>query len=384
MQHSVFKRTLLATLLAAASVCGSTWAGGVDTLSSAIADNPPAGALIAAGDSPYGEIESIMRVTQGKKIIHAVSQFHRIYAVDAGGHALGIYSIPEDPDPDVEAHHKYVLSTAYPKMAPLKVVFPGYVDMGVRADGGLRTEPWRTSENDYANKILAAAHGKKITSLVQYGQSMLATTADGELIAVVKNNGANEDERRVFAQLKEKLGNERAAEVVRGFQHFVVRTTTGKVVTTGAWYAFIDNHGDDRSNAFERLAQGKNIVSVAAAGDHTMALTDQGEVIATGDMRCETLEADAPLGAYNRCKNEISGYERLQEFMEKIGNKKVKSIAAGPYSVFAITQDGELISYGYNTNYARDNLVKEANGRKFIRVFPGAYQNLAIVESGKS
>lgn len=52
--------------------------------------------------------------------------------------------------------------------------------------------------------------------------------------------------------------------------------------------------------------------------------------------------------------------------------------------VFAITQDGELISYGYNTNHARDNLVKEANGRKFIRVFPGAYQNLAIVESGKS
>ncbi|XP_039252770.1 RCC1 and BTB domain-containing protein 1-like isoform X2 [Styela clava] len=110
----------------------------------------------------------------------------------------------------------------------------------------------------------------------------------------------------------------------------------------------------------------RKVVGIACGSHHSMVLTDDGEVYAWG---------------YNNCGQIGSGSTSNQTTPRKvnacIGNKRIIHIACGQTSSLAVTDNGEVYSWGYNGNgqLGVGNNVNQTNPCRIA-----ALQNVVIVQ----
>ena len=166
-----------------------------------------------------------------------------------------------------------------------------------------------------------------------------------------------------------------------GGGHTVVVSTLGQIWAAGYNdYGQLGTGGTVKQHAFVQVAfDGKNIVAVAAGGTHSAAITDSGELWTWG------YNDDGELGIGDTT-------DRHAPVKVSVNGQKIVAVAAGFWHTAAITDSGELWKWGYNSNGQlgiggttnRHAPVKvSANGQKIVAVAAGRLHTAAITDSGE-
>ena len=167
-----------------------------------------------------------------------------------------------------------------------------------------------------------------------------------------------------------------------GEHHTVVVSNLGQI-----WAAGLNDDGElgtggtERQHAFVHVAVGgKKIVVVAAKFCHTAAITDSGELWTWG------WNVDGQLGIGD---TEIYRHAPVKV---SVNGQKIVAVAAGTYHTAAVTDSGELWTWGDNnagqlgigdTTDRHAPVKVSVNGQKIVAVAAGVRHTAAITDSGE-
>ena len=133
----------------------------------------------------------------------------------------------------------------------------------------------------------------------------------------------------------------RVTGIAGGFAHSVAVTSTGAVLAWGKNYDGDLGNGSTTDSALPVkaiLPAGMKATAVAAGGDHSLALTTTGAVLAWG------YNGDGDLGNGNKVSSDVPVTVKLPT------GTKVTAIAAGGYFCLALTTTGAVLAWGYNAD----------------------------------
>ncbi|PAV84457.1 hypothetical protein WR25_18282 isoform E [Diploscapter pachys] len=128
-----------------------------------------------------------------------------------------------------------------------------------------------------------------------------------------------------------------------GIHHVVALTEEGKIFSWGSQNSFGElGHGhssstDSRPQQVQGVLNGEKVVAIACGSRHTLAVSDKGELFSFG------LNSDGQLGT-GRAANESSPR------IVPLHNRFVKSVACGHNNSMALTESGDVYVWGYNSN----------------------------------
>ena len=220
--------------------------------------------------------------------------------------------------------------------------------------------------------------GTKITAIAAGFAHSVALTSTGAVLAWGKNyngnlgNGSTTDSE-VPVKVNLPAGTKVTA-VAAGGEHNLALTSTGAVLAWG--YNADGQLGDGSTGASDvpvnvSLPTGTKVTAVAAGALHSLALTSTGAVLAWG------YNADGELGDGNRTNSDVPVKVKLP------GGTEVKAVAAGGYYSLALTSAGSVLAWGYNadgelgdgnrTNSDVPVKVKLPAGRKVTAVAGGGF-----------
>ncbi len=168
-----------------------------------------------------------------------------------------------------------------------------------------------------------------------------------------------------------------------GFAHSVALTSTGAVLAWGKNYNGDLGNGSTTDSSVPvtvHLPAGTKVTAVAAGGEHNLAVTLTGAVLAWG------YGADGQLG------NGGTGSSGTPVPVSLPTGIKVTAVAAGALHSLAVTSTGGVLAWGYNgdgelgdgskTNSNVPVKVKLPSGTKVIAVAAGGYYSLALTSTG--
>ena len=85
--------------------------------------------------------------------------------------------------------------------------------------------------------------------------------------------------------IAEALSTVRVASVAAGDEHSILCTAEGEVLTCGYGYGGVLGHGDEQDVHVPRVVMGlagKAVVTIAASGSHSLAVTVDGDLFRFG------------------------------------------------------------------------------------------------------
>jgi alpha-tubulin suppressor-like RCC1 family protein len=184
--------------------------------------------------------------------------------------------------------------------------------------------------------------------------------------------------------VKVKLpGGTRVTGIAAGFAHSLAVTSTGAVLAWGKNYnGDLGNGSTTDSDVPVKvdLPAGTKVTAVAAGGEHNLAVTSTGAVLAWG------YNADGQLG------NSGTGSSDVPVSVSLPTATKVIAVAAGALDSLAVTSTGAVLAWGYNadgelgdggtTNSDMPTTVKLPAGTKVTAVAAGGYYGLALTSTG--
>jgi len=176
----------------------------------------------------------------------------------------------------------------------------------------------------------------------------LVEDEDGEVGAFVHSNGlGHELDAETVCQLTPKrvaaLSQERVVGVALGYGFTLAVTDAGAVFSFGYGEQGELGHGSSTSVELPRrikiLAQmGQRFVAVAAGNGHVLALTEEGELYGWGHEGGNGHGSEATYrGAYERTPRRVAAF----------GRARVKLVYAWLSSSSAVTEEGELFTWGW-------------------------------------
>ncbi|CAE7828881.1 UVR8, partial [Symbiodinium necroappetens] len=232
--------------------------------------------------------------------------------------------------------------------------------------------------------VQVAFGGKKIVAVVAgYGHTA-AITNSGELWTWGRN-GAGQlgigDTADRHDPVKVSVKGQKIVAVAAGEKQTAAITDSGELYTWGHNGAGQLGVGDtkDRHAPVKVSVNGQKIVAVAAGKKHTAAITDSGELWTWGHNGVFQLGIGDTTNRHAPVKVSVNG-------------QKIAAVAAGDYHTAAITDSGELWTWGYNvfgqlgvgdtTNHHAPVKVS-VNGQQIVAVAAGYFHTAAITDSGK-
>ncbi|MDR2153290.1 MAG: hypothetical protein LBO72_10775 [Helicobacteraceae bacterium] len=244
-----------------------------------------------------------------------------------------------------------------------------------------------------ASETIAVANESKYPIVAAGGYHSLAIDANGAVYATGDNlNGklglGDNAGRNAFALVASPTSKKIAA-VAAGAEHSLALTSEGRVYATGANNNGQIGLGDElQRETFALVAPfaDTKIAAVAAGFDHSFAIDENGKLYAAG----WNYSGELGLGD-NAARNAFAPVKSLE-------GKKITRVAAagGVYALalsLALTSDGDVYATGYNANgqlglgdNANRNvftLAKSLEGKKIVAVAAGKEHSLALDASGK-
>ena len=147
------------------------------------------------------------------------------------------------------------------------------------------------------------------------------------------------------------IGGETRSILIKGIPEKVIQIVTGEnhamaLTKSGEIYSWGGNVFGQLGNGGKRLiyrpvligTNNKRIIKIAAGDNHSLALTEEGEVLAWG-WRYRVNQASFEKGLYN-----------TPHFVNLVKGKVI-DITAGTLHSLALTNDGKVWSWGENTDY---------------------------------
>lgn len=208
----------------------------------------------------------------------------------------------------------------------------------------------------------------------QAAAEVIFTTTDDEVYSMGTNAsgclGVGDTQSSLVPRSVEVLNGRKVIDIAAGAgPHVLVLTQEGEVYSWGHnSYMQLGNGGSSPGLTPTILSRNLNrkVVAISCGSHHSMVLTDDGEVYAWG---------------YNNCGQIGSGSTSNQTTPRKvnacIGTKRIVHIACGQTSSLAVTDNGEVYSWGYNGNgqLGVGNNVNQTNPCRIT-----ALQNVVIVQ----
>ena len=215
----------------------------------------------------------------------------------------------------------------------------------------------------------------------------LALTSTGAVFAWGWNivgqlgNGSTTDSD---APVKVRLpGGTKVTGIAAGFAHSVALTSTGAVLAWGKNYNGNLGNGSTTDSDVPvkvRLPGGTKVTGIAAGGEHNLAVTSTGAVLAWG------------YNAYGQLGDGSTGASDVPVNVSLPTGTKVKAVAAGASHSLAVTSTGAVLAWGYNAQgelgdgkRANSDVpvkVRLPDGTKVIAVAAGGYYSLALTSTG--
>ena len=178
-------------------------------------------------------------------------------------------------------------------------------------------------------------------------------------------------------------GGTKVTRIAGGFAHSVALTSTGSVLAWGKNYN--GNLGNASTTDSDvpvdvSLPAGTKVTAVAAGGEHNLAVTSTGAVLAWG------YNAAGQLGDGSTGASDVPVNVSLP------AGTKVTAVAAGASHSVALTSTGAVLAWGYNAdgelgdgNTTNSDVPVKVNlppGTKVIAVAAGGYYSLAVTSTG--
>ena len=252
---------------------------------------------------------------------------------------------------------------------------------------------WAAGENDYGQLgtgstveqhafVQVAFDGKQVVAVAAGGHHTAAITDSGELWTW-GSNGHGEvgiDTTDRHAPVKVSVNGQKIVAVAAGDFHTAAITDSGELWTWGS-----NGHGEvgidttDRHAPVKVSVNGQKIVAVAAGDFHTAAITDSGELWTWGYNFYGQLGVGDTTNRHAPAKVSVNG-------------QKIVAVAAGFWHTAAITESGELWTWGHNgqgqlgigdTKDRHAPVKASVNGQKIVAVAAGDAHSAAITDSGE-
>ena len=232
--------------------------------------------------------------------------------------------------------------------------------------------------------VHVAVGGKKIVAAAAGYSHSAAITDSGELWTWGLNGygqlGIGDTQDR-HAPVKVSVNGQKIVAASAGDSHTAAITDSGELWTWG-----YNGHGQlgvgdttDRHAPVKVSVNGQKIVAVSAGDSHTAAITDSGELWTWG------LNGYGQLGVGDT-------QDRHAPVKVSVNGQKIVAVSAGDWHTAAITDSGELWTWGYNghgqlgvgdTTDRHAPVKVSVNGQKIVAVSAGDSHTAAITDSGE-
>jgi len=156
---------------------------------------------------------------------------------------------------------------------------------------------------------------------------------------------------QLLPQVIAALHGRRVVAIAAGEWHSMVLTDQGAVLSFGHGEGGQLGHGDEVSQPVPKVIEalrGARVVAIAAGGNHSMVLTDDGTVLSFG------AGLHGQLGHGDEEESESECWEGIKQLVPKViealRGVRVVAIAAGTWHSMVLTDEGEVLSFGEGEN----------------------------------
>ena len=242
--------------------------------------------------------------------------------------------------------------------------------------GGVRISPWRQARNDGVRIRTVAVGARRTLACSDEGVAYSFGVGSGGQLG--HGDTANELTPRVI----DALQGVHISMVAAGYGHSLALSGAGELYSFGfSWYGAL-GHGNTANHFAPRLVaalQGVRVSAVAAGQDHSLALSEAGDVYSFGD------GSSGQLG---------HGLVLVQQLMPRpiaaLQGVRVGGVAAGKRHSLVVSKAGRLYSFGHGefgalghgdvAGQLAPRLVTALQGVRVSAVAAGSAHSLALSE----
>lgn len=247
-----------------------------------------------------------------------------------------------------------------------------------------------TTVNKYTPSLVSSLADKNIVKVAAAGYYSLALTADGEVYGW-GNNSYGQSAEVLNGDVHEptvisSLSDKGIVQIYAGENHAMALTNSGEVYGWGNnTYGQLGNSSYANSSPVIHIPNysNKNIKQLSLGTRHTVALTQDGDVYATGSNEYGQLGNTTP----SKFTNPTKVYFKVNETI------KIKQISAGGLHTFALSEDGTVYTFGYggsgqlglgttgNANTPR--IITTLSDKNIVQVVASNDNGLAVTSDGQ-
>lgn len=296
---------------------------------------------------------------------------------------IGENFIMDEQDEIIQVEAGYEFSFALTESG--RVFAWGSNDRGQLGDGGytVRYKPEEITENFGDEKVIRLSCG---------GFHSFAMTESGQIFSWGYNaygslGNGDKLNKNLPQNITENFNDERVVDIVSGYTHSFAITETGRIFAWGANSKGQLGNGNkidqDLPQDISSSFGSEKIVQLKTGVFSSMALTEDGEVFAWGS------NIYGQLG--NGDNTDSITPQKIQANL--LNNEKVVQISSGVYSVYALTEQNQIYSWGMNTygqlgngNNTSSNVpinITSKFSEKIKDIYASGYHTIAETTSGR-
>ena len=189
--------------------------------------------------------------------------------------------------------------------------------------------------------------GTRVTRVSTSWQHVLVLTDTGDVLSFGMGDagqlGHGDKKNRLVPRVIEALRCTRVAAIAAGIWHSMVLTDEGEVLSFGEGGCGCLGHGDNEDQLVPKVIEalrGMRVVEIAAGGLHSLVLTDEGIVLSLSD------------GEYGQlCHGDKEG-QLVPKVIEYLSDERAVAISARDYNSMVLTDEGEVFNFGADSLFA--------------------------------
>ena len=244
-------------------------------------------------------------------------------------------------------------------------------------------------EDQLVPKVIEALSGTRVVAIAAGNTHSMVLTHEGAVLSfgwgMYGQLGHGEAEYQFEPKLIEALRGVRVVAIEAGTAHSMALTDEGEVLTFGrgamGCHGHIDQEGQLVPKVIEALS-GVRVVAMAAGSYHSMVLTDEGAVLSFGAGRYGLL-------GHGDEKNQLE-----PKMIEALRGLRVVAIAAGGMHSMVLTDEGTVLSFGWD-NYGQlghgndedcqlvPRVIMALRGVRVLAITACSHHSMVLTEEGE-
>ncbi|KAF0719156.1 Aste57867_1246 [Aphanomyces stellatus] len=241
----------------------------------------------------------------------------------------------------------------------------------------------------FVPRLVEALQNKHIKQVTCGSYHTAAVTTSGDLYTwgggMYGKLGHGNEVGHSVPFLVETLSNLKVNQVACGSRHTVVLLQNSDVYTWGDKENGVSGQGDTDGHQYLPCAveelKNKGIKQIAACGFHTAALSDKGELFTFGEGKFGRL-------GHNSERNQI-----VARVVETLAGNPIRQVACGGFHTAAVTESGEIytwgggehgqLGHGDKVNKTIPSLVEKLRDKTVVEITCGWSHTVALTNNGE-